>query len=72
MIPEWHMLRLWQIATGKEDLIDVEGGQRRFIHFPNGDHNNLCVEPGYYDAIASWMKKTQTGWSALGSGNRLG
>jgi len=72
MIPEWHMHHMWHIATGKKDLSDHNGGARRFVTFPNGDHNNLCMESGYFEAIAEWMTVTETGWSALGSGNRLG
>lgn len=47
MIPPEHSERLMSVLT--------DGTQ---VTFPQGTHNDTCVQDGYFEAIAEWISKT--------------
>ncbi|KDQ23084.1 hypothetical protein PLEOSDRAFT_1048995, partial [Pleurotus ostreatus PC15] len=46
VVPKEHMRQLWEIP-GLE--------RAKFIEFEDGDHNNTCVQPGYWQAVADFV-----------------
>ncbi len=49
LIPPAHMRRLREIATRT-------GGHVTWRAFPKGTHNDTLLQPGYFDALASFIK----------------
>ncbi|PVU97695.1 hypothetical protein BB561_000384 [Smittium simulii] len=51
LVPPAQMRALY--ASSRSSPLPI----RSFIEFQNGDHNNTCVQPGYFDHISSWFAK---------------
>jgi len=43
LIPPYMMKELYDNATSSKS--------KKLVTFPNGDHNETCRQPGYFDAI---------------------
>ncbi|KAI8913832.1 Alpha/Beta hydrolase protein [Powellomyces hirtus] len=63
LIPSEQMLALCCAArnargrphvTGKEETFETDRNDVRFVVFPNGTHNETCVQPGYFDAVLAF------------------
>lgn len=48
LIPSSHMSKLHQSARSSL--------HKKFISFPNGMHNDTCIQPGYFEAIQDFLK----------------
>ncbi|TYJ58915.1 hypothetical protein B9479_000348 [Cryptococcus floricola] len=46
--PQMHNLR---------KLREKDGGKCQWRQFERGDHNDTCLQPGYWDAIGRWLKE---------------
>ncbi|KAJ8473944.1 hypothetical protein ONZ45_g16114 [Pleurotus djamor] len=64
VVPKEHMRQLWEIVTKRGEkgnttvnLRHSKAGLERakFVEFEDGDHNNTCVQPGYWQAIADFI-----------------
>lgn len=52
LIPPIHMDALFKIITSSE-----EGSKKaRLEVFEKGTHNDTCLQPGYFEAVASFVR----------------
>lgn len=49
LVPPSHMVKL-------RELSDTRGG-KTWVPFPNGTHNDTCMQPGYFAAIREYLEK---------------
>ncbi len=50
LIPPAHMKALYAAVKESKQL-------NQFVEFDEGTHNDTCIQPGYFDAIALFWKK---------------
>lgn len=55
--------RVHEGTEGKVEEVADAIGKSRFVEFENGSHNDTCVQPGYWSAVAEFL-------ASLGSGTR--
>ncbi|KAG9219795.1 hypothetical protein CCMSSC00406_0008172 [Pleurotus cornucopiae] len=66
VVPKEHMRQLWEIvasrgqkrkgnATTPSNNTKPGLERAKFIEFEDGDHNNTCVQPGYWQAVADFV-----------------
>lgn len=54
LIPPEHSARLREVLEGA-------GVPVHHVTFPNGTHNDTCVQEGYFEAMANWLKAPPRG-----------
>lgn len=62
IVPPSHMRDLWEIArqrgnTQKAAAHDIEVGifRSKLLEFPNGQHNDTCIQENYWTAVAEFI-----------------
>jgi len=53
IVPSEHMRELWKIAQ--------KSGRKKstWLDFPHGNHNDTCIQPGYWTAIAKFLREVE-------------
>ncbi|KAJ7621007.1 Alpha/Beta hydrolase protein [Roridomyces roridus] len=57
LVPKEHMKDLWEaiVKRGEGATGDGKGERAKFVEFPLGMHNDTCVQPGYWTAVADFV-----------------
>ncbi|KAJ7348145.1 Alpha/Beta hydrolase protein [Mycena albidolilacea] len=62
LVPKEHMRALWEIVARREETktaggVEFSKGLERakYIEFERGGHNDTCVQPGYWTAVADFV-----------------
>jgi len=67
VVPRQHMQELWEIITRRQgskvqtdgepkaNASEVGGGKSKFVEFPDGSHNDTCVQQGYWTEVAEFV-----------------
>ncbi|KIY50246.1 alpha/beta-hydrolase [Fistulina hepatica ATCC 64428] len=56
LIPKEHMHALWDLVANRRQGSTGEKSERgKFLEFKRGDHNDTCVQPGYWQAVADFV-----------------
>ncbi|KAH0826357.1 Alpha/Beta hydrolase protein [Lanmaoa asiatica] len=67
VVPREHMQELWEIITRRQGLkvradhepkanvSEVGSGKSKFVEFPEGSHNDTCVQQGYWTEVAEFL-----------------
>ncbi|KAJ2383334.1 bem46 protein, variant [Coemansia sp. RSA 2559] len=53
LVPPPHMRKLYELAQRNQD------GKKMTVaweEFPDGKHNDTCIQPNYFESIAKWWK----------------
>ncbi|KAF8664211.1 hypothetical protein AX16_000774 [Volvariella volvacea WC 439] len=67
LVPKEHMRSLWEIVAKRGEKKMQNGGREykngleraKYMEFPDGEHNNTCVQPGYWQAVADFVASLQ-------------
>jgi pimeloyl-ACP methyl ester carboxylesterase len=60
LIPPSHMHRLYSLSTAATFQPKLAGKQtdcKHIVVFEHGTHNDTCIQPGYFQAIKSFVEK---------------
>ncbi|KAJ2619279.1 bem46 protein, variant [Coemansia spiralis] len=55
LVPPPHMRKLYELALRNQD---GEKMKVTWEEFPQGKHNDTCIQPNYFESIAKWWKGT--------------
>ncbi|TFK34690.1 Alpha/Beta hydrolase protein [Crucibulum laeve] len=62
LVPKEHMRALWEAVAKRGEKktsggVDYKAGLERakYMEFANGGHNDTCVQPGYWNAVAEFV-----------------
>ncbi|KAL0959367.1 hypothetical protein HGRIS_014621 [Hohenbuehelia grisea] len=62
VVPKEHMRGLWELVTKRGEKSGGGGGggksgleRAKYVEFEYGDHNNTCVQSGYWQAVADFI-----------------
>lgn len=62
LVPKEHMRALWEVVAKRGEKKKPNGSEyktglerAKYIEFESGHHNDTCVQPGYWTAIAEFI-----------------
>ncbi|KAJ1736539.1 bem46 protein, variant [Coemansia sp. Benny D160-2] len=56
LVPPPHMRKLYELAQRNQD--SEKRMKVSWEEFPEGNHNDTCIQPNYFEAIAKWWRET--------------